>query len=283
MALAEAERALSGFFNPELERSFTAGWPLVSLAEALAVAALYLGCTLAGSALMSGRDALDGPLLRLAMIAYNVVQVGLCGYMTAETAWQYVLLEYRPICNNELVLLPGQPFLPTGMSNVLWVFYLSKVLDFCDTAFIVLRKKDRQLSFLHVFHHTSIFLVYYLQTLIAYNGDGFLAVILNSFVHLVMYSYYGLIAAFPGYSPPWKCWVTRLQMIQFCCMIGQGCYMLAVCPNPGKRVTVLYISYIVFLLGLFNAFSRKTYSAGEGGGGAAPWRMSSSHRGKKAD
>ena len=151
-----------------------------------------------GSALMSGRDALDGPLLRLAMIAYNVVQVGLCGYMTAETAWQYVLLEYRPICNNELVLLPGQPFLPTGMSNVLWVFYLSKVLDFCDTAFIVLRKKDRQLSFLHVFHHTSIFLVYYLQTLIAYNGDGFLAVILNSFVHLVMYSYYGLIAAFPG-------------------------------------------------------------------------------------
>ena len=71
MALARVELALSGFFNPELDRSSTAGWPLVSLAEAVAVAALYLGCTLAGSALMAGRQPFEGPVLRLAMIAYN--------------------------------------------------------------------------------------------------------------------------------------------------------------------------------------------------------------------
>lgn len=29
-------------------------------------------------------------------------------------------------------------------------------LDFFDTVFIVLRKKDTQLSFLHVYHHATI-------------------------------------------------------------------------------------------------------------------------------
>jgi hypothetical protein len=47
--------------------------------------------------------------------------------MVVETIRQYWLLGYRPICNNELVLLPGEPFEPTGMSEVMWVFYASKV------------------------------------------------------------------------------------------------------------------------------------------------------------
>lgn len=34
-----------------------------------------------------------------------------------------------------------------------------KVLDFMDTVFIVLKKSWRQLSFLHVYHHCTIFLV----------------------------------------------------------------------------------------------------------------------------
>ena len=45
------------------------------------------------------------------------------------------------------------------MANVLWLFYMSKILDFMDTVFIVLGKKWEQLSFLHVYHHTTIFLV----------------------------------------------------------------------------------------------------------------------------
>jgi elongation of very long chain fatty acids protein 4 len=32
-------------------------------------------------------------------------------------------------------------------------------LDFLDTVFIILEKRFNQLSFLHVYHHTSIFLV----------------------------------------------------------------------------------------------------------------------------
>lgn len=45
------------------------------------------------------------------------------------------------------------------MSNVLYMFYLSKALDFCDTFFIIVGKKWQQLSFLHVYHHFTVFLV----------------------------------------------------------------------------------------------------------------------------
>ena len=34
-----------------------------------------------------------------------------------------------------------------------------QILDFMDTIFIVLKKSWRQLSFLHVYHHCTIFLV----------------------------------------------------------------------------------------------------------------------------
>lgn len=45
------------------------------------------------------------------------------------------------------------------MGNVLYMFYLSKLLDFMDTFFIIVGKKWNQLSLLHVYHHLTIFFV----------------------------------------------------------------------------------------------------------------------------
>ena len=50
----------------------------------------------------------------------------------------------------------------TGLASVLWVFYCSKVLDFFDTIFMVVRGKWAQFSILHTYHHASIFIVYWL-------------------------------------------------------------------------------------------------------------------------
>ena len=38
----------------------------------------------------------------------------------------------------------------------IFVHYLSKFLDLLDTVFICLKKKERQLIFLHVYHHATI-------------------------------------------------------------------------------------------------------------------------------
>ncbi len=85
--------------------------------------------------------------------AYNMVQVMLCSYMCIEAgvrAWSagYTLIP----CNAFDHANPPIAF-------ILYVFYLSKILDFLDTVFIILEKRWKQLSFLHVYHHTSIFLV----------------------------------------------------------------------------------------------------------------------------
>ena len=84
---------------------------------------------------------------------YNILQVMLCSYMCIEAGIRAWDAGYS--------IIPGNPFNqqnpPIGF--VLYVFYISKVLDFMDTVFIILEKKWKQLSFLHVYHHTSIFLV----------------------------------------------------------------------------------------------------------------------------
>ncbi|CAN0010896.1 unnamed protein product [Heterosigma akashiwo] len=70
---------------------------------------------------------------------YNVVQVMLCSYMCLEAgiiAWRegYSLIP----CNAR-----QRPSAPVG--NVFWLFYMSKILDFMDTFFIITGKKWKQL------------------------------------------------------------------------------------------------------------------------------------------
>lgn len=43
------------------------------------------------------------------------------------------------------------------IADAVWWYYFSKLLEFCDTFFFILRKKESQLSFLHVYHHSTMF------------------------------------------------------------------------------------------------------------------------------
>lgn len=47
----------------------------------------------------------------------------------------------------------GRGFL-SQMFNLCYVYYLSKLSEFVDTVFFVLRKKKSQISWLHVYHHS---------------------------------------------------------------------------------------------------------------------------------
>merc|ERR1719316_1790887 len=96
----------------------------------------------------------------------------------------------------------------------------------------------RQLSFLHVYHHTTIFLFYWLNVHVNYDGDIYLTIILNGLIHTLMYTYY--FVSLHTRDIWWKSFLTSSQMVQFCCMISQACYMMS-------------------LLGLFAHFFNKTY------------------------
>ena len=96
-----------------------------------------------------------------------------------------------------------------------WVFiyYCAKLLDFGDTIFIVLGKKTRQLSVLHLWHHASTLALFgfYLSAGIA-GGSIAMLPLLNSLTHVVMYSHYLACSIFKIKHAWWKPGVTALQM-----------------------------------------------------------------------
>jgi len=93
-----------------------------------------------------------------------------------------------------------------------YMFYISKYYEMLDTFLALLKGTSPPHFGLHVYHHTLVPLMVWnwleqRQTL------QFPGLLFNTFVHMVMYSYYAARAL--GWPTPWKRWVTRLQILQF--------------------------------------------------------------------
>jgi elongation of very long chain fatty acids protein 4 len=180
--------------------------------------------------------------------AYNIIQVMLCSYMCLDAFVQ----AYR----HNYTLMPCEPFNATNpvMGDILYIFYLSKILDFADTVFIIAECRWKQLSFLHVYHHFSIFLFYWLNLNVGFDGDVFLTIILNGFIHTIMYTYY-FVSLHTSESIWWKKYLTQSQMIQFALMNFQAAYLvLNECTAFPIRIIKAYFYYIISLLILFMHF-----------------------------
>lgn len=203
---------------------------------------------------------LFGTVMYALKFVYNIVQVMLCSYMCIEA----VMLAFR----NNYTLLPCEPFDHENpkVANLLWLFYVSKILDFCDTFFIVMGRKWKQLSFLHVYHHISIFLFYWLNLNVGYDGDVYLTIVLNGFIHTVMYTYY--FVSMHADKIWWKSALTLSQMIQFVTMNAQAIYLIGTgCTLYPPNIIKAYLIYIVSLLVLFLNFFIKSYITGGKGKG----------------
>ncbi|XP_011883080.1 PREDICTED: elongation of very long chain fatty acids protein AAEL008004-like [Vollenhovia emeryi] len=96
-----------------------------------------------------------------------------------------------------------------------WYGLLLKIFDFIETCIFVLRKKQNQVSVLHVYHHISnvtfvwIALKYFMDVRTAY------VTIVNCIVHVIMYMYYFISAWSPNLQrmmSPIKPFITILQM-----------------------------------------------------------------------
>lgn len=237
---------------------YTEGWAFTQFSVAGTIALAYVAFVVIGSTVMkSGVAAIDPYPLKF---VYNVSQIMLCSYMTIEA----FLLAYR----NGYGVIPCVPFDTENppVANLLWLFYVSKIWDFWDTIFIVLGKKWKQLSFLHVYHHTTIFLFYWVNVNVLYDGDIFLTILLNGFIHTVMYTYYFICmhtkVPETGKSLPiwWKSSLTMMQMIQFVTMMSQASYlMITQCKESSARVVAVYLVYIFSLLILFAQFYVNSY------------------------
>lgn len=100
------------------------------------------------------------------------------------------------------------------LKKAFFLYWMSKLFELLDTVFMILKHNIRQISFLHIFHHSSMVLL----SDYAYNVSPWapisVVVFLNSFVHIWMYLYYA-ISVVKQVDPSWKRHITHLQLIQF--------------------------------------------------------------------
>ncbi|CAN7998837.1 unnamed protein product [Ixodes hexagonus] len=142
-----------------------------------------------------------------------------------------------------------------------WFFVAVRYVDFLDTVFFVLRKKFRQITHLHVIHHTIVAVNVWFWTLFAPEGHVALGLALNVFVHIIMYSYYFLATLGPGAQKYlwWKKYLTTLQIAQFVISMTHMSIPLFVDCGFPKYLIILGNAQTFLILCLFINFYVHAY------------------------
>lgn len=211
-----------------------------------------------GPRFMKGRKPYDG--IKPVVIIYNACMVVLNAYfMTAFLSRTYMGGGYSLFCQG--IDYEARDHITMSLLNLMWWYSLVRIADFLDTLFFVLRKKDSHVSFLHVAHH--IIVVYNSCYGVGYGPDGqaALSVILNCFVHVIMYTYYLLSLLGPTVQKHlwWKRYLTQVQVVQFCIIFVHMLIPLFYnCGYPRPHIYVL-VGEAVFFFTMFLRFYFNAY------------------------
>ncbi|XP_074977022.1 very long chain fatty acid elongase 7-like isoform X3 [Caretta caretta] len=170
---------------------------------------LYLVFVALGPRLMRKWEPLR---LKGLLTAYNLTLVALSIYMFYEFLVTSVLANYSYLC--QPVDYTQSKLGMRQMARVCWWFFFSKVIELLDTVFFILRKKPEQVTFLHVYHHGTMLFNWWAGVKYVPGGQAFFIGMLNSFVHIFMYLYYGLASLGPQMQRYlwWKRYLTILQL-----------------------------------------------------------------------
>ncbi|XP_065557065.1 very long chain fatty acid elongase 4-like [Artemia franciscana] len=258
MSLLQYCKKLSDFYSwsmsiadPRVESWFLmqSPWPT------LAITLVYLLVVSYGPKYMSARKPFS---LKWVMVVYNLAMSVLNLYIGYELAVSSTARGYNYYCqpvnysNNVYEL---------RIASALWWYYFSRLIEMSDSLIFILRKKTNQLSFLHIYHHSTMFLLWWIGIKWVAGGSAFLAAMINSFIHVFMYLYYGLSALGPWIKKYlwWKKYLTLLQLAQFSSAMSLGIRAIVVgCDFPLWMQYALVVYMVSFLI-LFGDFYIKVY------------------------
>jgi len=216
----------------------------------------YLGFTFSFYAYMKRREEpFKCKSFKSILLAYNASCVFAAGYVVWGIFATHQMSPFKFVCNPTVIPGSKEDLGHVHFSaHVFWIFYAQKFWEFLDTWFFIARKSFRQVTFLHVFHHCSINIVVGLLLPFDFSGDMYLPILLNAFVHVLMYGHY-LVAAL-GLPTPWKPWLTSIQLTQFITIATQSGLSLSrgdSCGAPyfGKVLMVTYMGSMLILFGNF--------------------------------
>ncbi|XP_023939763.1 elongation of very long chain fatty acids protein-like isoform X2 [Bicyclus anynana] len=229
----------------------TSPWPLVSIIASYLMAIKLL------KRFMRDRRPYD---LRTIIKWYNVLQIVSCAIVTWGIMTSGWTTTYHFGC-----MLPDYSMNPEAlrMLRFLWWTVILKLMEFLETMFFLLRKKERQASFLHIYHHISTLIIVWSG--VKYVGGGLTSFspMINNAVHVIMYSYYLMSSegspAVKAVLIKYKKWLTIIQMIQFTVMLLHSAQVfLPSCPAP-LGITVIYFPNVIFIYYMFYDFFRQNY------------------------
>lgn len=192
-------------------------------------------------------------LLKESMILYNVAQVALNGWMV----WKF----YDAVVNKGHPFIGDVTTIQYGTVYAIWVHYCDKYLEFFDTYFMVLRGRMDQVSFLHVYHHFSIAWAWWIALKLFPGGDAYFGALFNSWIHVLMYSYYALSLC--KISCPWKRFLTQAQLFQFTSVVLYTVCVPIVCKESLEQKHYFAMGVQIWemasLFVLFSLFYKKSY------------------------
>lgn len=247
----------------EQPSSITRNLPFAdSPTPAITTIAAYLVTVTLGAAILRRRSAAaasspDPAWLRFLVQVHNVVLILLSGGMASSAIYWARQGNYN---------FWGNAYKPSErqMGLTIYVFYMSKFYEFFDTGIMLLKGKWQQISVLHVYHHASISFIWWAIARVAPGGDAYYSCALNSFVHVLMYSYYLLSTIFGKDQRLkrtylwWGRYLTQFQMFQFITNMGQAWYCYFYSPYP-SNISALLFFYMITLLALFLNFYRSKH------------------------
>eukprot|EP00835_Amoeboradix_gromovi_P002673 NODE_156_length_16689_cov_0.273960.p6 type:complete len:295 gc:universal NODE_156_length_16689_cov_0.273960:4323-5207(+) len=241
-------------------------FPFMQIEVVLFFTAIYLVVCLIGKYRTSRYD---HPFFKFLVNVYNACLVALSAFMVVTVLIESSRLGYTWF-NNPVDESPKT--LP--LAKALSIFYLSKFPELLDTVIMAIKGNTRQISFLHIYHHTSIIFFWYCIIYATPYSECYFAAFQNSFIHTLMYSYYLLTSMRAGLflTRRLKKYMTQLQMGQFvlnCIQTFVNVYMYYNGKSNGYPLVqnFLLFGYMVSLLILFGNFyfrDRKREATDEG-------------------
>lgn len=209
-----------------------------------------------GPYLMRNHRPLD---LRNVMIVYNLLMVFLSSLVV------YNELFYHWLDGSSLACDPvDYSDSPRAMRMVYtsYFYFILKFVEFFDTLFFVLRKKNTQITNLHVIHHGLLPFSVWWGLKFVPGGHATFFGFVNSIVHMIMYTYYGLAAIGPHMQKYlwWKRYLTMMQLAQFV-VIGLHSFQLFFRSCNFPKIFGLWIgSHGILFWFLFTDFYKRAYS-----------------------
>merc|ERR1719397_1761203 len=248
------------YLMDELRDPRVDSWPLMSSVwPTVVICILYIWLVkVAGPWFMRDRKPYN---LKGVLLVYNLGQTLFSYWMFRESWGFFVSGDYSWHC--QPVDYGTSPAAMRVLSLGWWYFF-SKFVDLLDTAFFILRKKDNQVTALHVIHHSTLpFLSWWGPRFVGGGQTGF-GPFLNSGVHTVMYLYYLLAALGPAVQKHlwWKKYITTIQLVQFVMVFFHALQPIFFdCDYPVAASLMFAVTGLQYFI-LFTAFYKKAYKAG---------------------